>query len=440
VKNRDNLDEQLNQNGNGVAAATIARPMATYGKQFGDGSSIELIGGIYGGNPQLMLWDGSKETVGARVEHHGQLYKPAPINASVLQELILPTHSCPHGSTRDFLAETCKLIANFTGLPEKFTSLVGRVVLCSALVEALSAAPTLMIIGPDTARGNRLMELLRCLCRRALPLTGVTPAGFCSLASGVRFTYLISQSSLSDKLRKLLDDASSRDQKIPFRGGLLDLFGAQVIHSDPVFAGDSWPSRSIQIPMVPTEQELPTLDFDAQHRITNEFHAKLLSFRRANLGVAHKMQFDVSKFTPALRDRARSLAAATPDDSELQAEVFNLLQEEDAEIRADKLIDSSAIAGEAVLVAWHGSPGGIAYVADLAAIAEEMLRGRGEQSTIEPAVFGKLLKLLGFATERDAKGKKLHLTDAVRDRAQELVRDFGGPEVSADPIQVEKAS
>ena len=107
-------------------------------------------------------------------------------------------------------------------------------ILCSALVEALSVAPTLMIVGPDTARGNRLMELLRCLCWHALPLTGVTPAGFCSLASGVRFTYLISQSSLSDKLRKLLDDASSRDQKIPFRGGLLDLFGAQVIHSDPL--------------------------------------------------------------------------------------------------------------------------------------------------------------------------------------------------------------
>ncbi len=312
--------------------------------------------------------------------------------------------------------------------------------LCSALVEAVSVAPALEIVGPDTARGNRLMELLRCVCWHALPLTGVTPAGFCSLASGVRFTYLISQSLLSDKLRKLLDDASSRDQKIPFRGGLLDLFGAQVIHSDPAAAGDAWPSRSIQIPMIHTEQELPAFNFEARRRITNEFQAKLLSFRRTSLGVACKMDFDASRFTFALRDRARSLAAATPDDLELQAEVFNLLREEDAEIRAEKLIDRSAIAGEAVLVAWYGSPGGIAYVADLAATAEVMLRGRGEQSTIDPAAFGKQLKLLGFATERDAKGKKLHLTEAVRDRAQELVHDFGGPEGSEDPSQVGTAS
>jgi hypothetical protein len=132
----------------------------------------------------------------------------------------------------------------------------------------------------------------------------------CFFCVGQSRTYLISQSSLSDELRKLLDDASSRDQKIPFRGGLLDLFGAQVIHSDPVFARDSWPSRSIQIPMVPTEQELPAFDVDVRHRITDEYQAKLLSFRRANLGVARKMDLDVSKFAFALRDRARSLAAA----------------------------------------------------------------------------------------------------------------------------------
>jgi len=439
VKNGDNLDEQLKQNGNGVAAATIARPVATYGEQFADGSSIELIGGVHGENPQLMLWDRLKETIGATVEHHGQLYEPAPINTSVLQALIFPNRCCPHESTREFLAETCKLIANYAGLPEKFASLVGRVTLCSALAEAVSVAPTLEIVGPGIARGNRLMELLRCICWHALPLTGVTPAGLCSLASGARFTYLIGQETVSEKLRKLLDDASRRERKIPFRGRLLDLFGVQVIHSSSLLPGDSSPLRSIQIPTIPTEQELPPLDFDARHRITSEFQAKLLSFRRANLGVARKMQFDASKFTPALRDHARSLAAATPDDLELQAEVFDLLRAEDAEIRADKLIDPSAIAGEAVLVAWHGSPGGIAYVADLAAIAEEMLRRRGEESRIEPAALGKQLKFLGFATERDAKGKKLRLTQAVRDRAQQLVREFGGPEPS-NANQVKKES
>jgi hypothetical protein len=93
-----------------------------------------------------------------------------------------------------------------------------------------------------------------------------------------------------------------------------------------------------------------------------------------------------------------------------------------------------------VLVGWHGSPAGTVYVADLAVFAQEILRRRGEATTIEPAVFGKQLKLLGFVTERDAKGKKLRLTEAVRDRAQELVRDIGAPEGSDGPRQSERES
>ena len=317
------MGQQLKRNASGATVAAVA-PMATYGELFADGAMIELIAGVHNGNPALMLWDGAAETIGARVEHHGQLYEPAQIDGSVLRELTLPTQCCPHGGTRDLLAEICKLVTDLVGLDERSASLVGRIVLCSHLLEAIPVAPTIIVVGPDVERAKLLMTLLRCLCRHALPLTGVTPAGFCSLASGARFTYLISQSSLSDKLRKLLDDASSRDSKIPSRGGLLDLFGVQIIHSDPIFAGDSWPTRSIHIAMIPTEQALPAFDLDAEHKITNEFQAKLLSFRRTNLGVAHRLNFDASKFTFALRDLARSIAAATPDDLELQAEVFGL--------------------------------------------------------------------------------------------------------------------
>lgn len=418
----------------GVTAATIVRPIATSGEVFPDGSMIELIGRVHHGNLALMLWDGARETAGSRVEHSGRFYEPARFDGTVLRELTLPTHCCAHGTTRELLAETCSLLTTLAGLQEKSASLVGRIILCSALVDAVSVAPALMIVGPDTARGNRLVELLHCLCRHSLRLTGATPAGFCSLPSGVRFSYLISQSSISDKLRKLLDDASTCDRKIPSRGRLLDLFGVQVIQSDSVFVGDSWPPRSIQVSMIPKAQELPVFAPEEQLRITDEFQAKLLSFRRANLSVARKLQFDVSKFTPALRNLARSMAAATPDDTGLQTEVFELLRERDAEIRSEQWTAPNSVAIEAVLVTGQESPGGFIYVADLAAVAQEIMRRRGEEKAeINPAVFGKTLKVLGFTTEpRDAKGKKLILTDAVVSRARQLARAFDGPEVEDD--------
>ena len=423
-----------NEHTAGIAA--VGSPIATAGEVFADGAMIELIGDERSAHPQLMLWDGSKEIIGPVVEHDGKLYEPAEIGSSILQQLMLPTRCYPHGTTREFLTEICNLMTNLVGLDEKPASLAARIVLCSAIVEAVSVAPALLIAGPDTARASRLVSVLRCFCRHSVPLTSVTPASFCSLASGVRYTFLISQASVSDKLQKLLDDASSRDRKIPFRGRLLDLFGVQVIQSDSVLADDPWPLRSIPISMVPTETALRVFNQDAQRLIATEFQAKLLSFRRANLRAAQGLNFDASKFSFALRDLAHSLAAATPDDSELQADVFELLREEDAESRSARWIDLTVITVEAVLVAYLESPGETVYVSELSNIAQALSNGRGGVSTIDPGAFGKRLKLLGFVTEpRDAKGKKLRLTEAVQSRALQLARDLDlpGPEKLASP-------
>jgi hypothetical protein len=406
-----------------ATAPTISDPIATDGEVFLDGSMIEIIS-VQNGTPNLMLWDGVKEIVGPSVEHRGQIYEPAPIHSSVLQEFTLPTQCRPHGSTHEFLAHTCGLIANLAGIQEKSASLIARFVLSSALVEAAPVAPTLIIVGPDIARGNRLVSLLRCLCRHSVRLTGVTPAGFRSLANGPRFTYIIDQAIVSDKLWRLLDDASVRDRKVPFHGRLLDLYGAQVIHTNSVLAGDSWPLHSIQISMMPTGQILPVFDLDDERRVTEEFQSRLLSFRRTNLGAAFKLKFDTSQFTSALQNLAFSMAAATPDDIELQAEVFELLREEDEEVRAGRWIELSAVTLESLLVACHESAK-IVYVSDLARIAQEISWRRGEQAIVDPGAIGKRLKLLGFATERDAKGKKLRLTERVRCRAEQLAYNFG---------------
>jgi hypothetical protein len=411
-----------------AATAAVACPIATAGEVFADGATIELVGGVNPAHPQLMLWDGSTEITGPVVEYRGQQYGPATIEPSILQQLTLPTRCCPHGTTREFLTEICNLMTNLVGLDPKSASLAARIVLCSGIVDALPVAPALAITGPDTERANRLVSLLRCLCRHSLPLTGVTPAGFCSLASGVRFTFLISQAGVSEKLQKLLDDASCRDTKVPFRGRLLDLFGVQVIRSDSFLAADSRPLRSIEISMIPTEVVLPPFDQEAQNRIANEFQAKLLSFRRANLSAAQKLNFDASRLSPRLRDLARCLAAATPDDVESQAEVLELLRDEDAESRSARWTDLNVIAVEAVLVACRESPGEAVYVSELSNFARALLNGRGEDSTIDPGAFGKRLKLLGFVTARDAKGKKLRLTEAVHTRSLQLARTLDIPE------------
>jgi hypothetical protein len=427
------LGEKPKRNGNGATAAKFTRAIATTGEIFADGSTIELIGGAQSGNPRLLLWDGANETIGPLIEYGGARYEPTQFPGSLLREWTLPAQCHPHGTTRDLLAEICELVRNFAGLPERHASLVARFVLCSWLVEAVQVAPALVLVGPDTMRGNQLVTLLHCLCRHGLRMTGLTPAGLRSLPSGARFTLILCQRTISDMLERLLDNASHRDQKIPHRGGLLDLFGAQIIFAESIPFGEPFSLRSIQVPMIPGGAQLPVLDPDVQHRITADFQAKLLNFRRANLSAARNVRFDSSKFIFPLRELAHSIAVATPDDAGLQAEVFDLLREKDREIRDDKWIELSAVAVESILVACHESPEGVIYVGELAAIAQEILKARGEDSAIDPGAFGKRLKLLGFRTEpRDAKGIRIRLTEDVCRRARQLARDFGGPEVEDD--------
>jgi len=424
------LGQQLKRNGDGAKAATIQRLIGTYGEVFPDGCIVELIGGPQGGNPRLLLWDGAKETMGPLIEFGGVKYEAAQFPESLLRELKLPRQSRPHGTTRQLLVEICKLVEDFAGLPATSASLVGRFVLCSWLVEAVQVAPALVLVGPNLMKANQLVTLLHCLCRHGLRMTGLTPAGLRALPSGARFTFLISQPTISDRLEALLDDASHRDQKIPHRGGLLDLFGAQVIHTESIPAGDSLSYRSIVILMIPGGAQLPVLDPDFQHRITEDFQAKLLNFRRANLRLARNLQFDSSKFVLPLRSLAHAVVAATPDDAGLQAEVLDLLREKDDEILAERWTALRSIAIAALLVAGHDSPGEVVYVSELATIGQEVLKRRGDNSAIDPGAFGRQLKSLGFRTEpRDAKGIKLRMSEDVCRRAEQLARDFAVPQM-----------
>lgn len=421
------MGQQLKRNHSGAARDRIRRSVATYGEVFPDGG-IELISALRAGNPRLLLWDGANETIGQVVEYGGAKYESAQFPASLLRELKLPTQSRSHGTTRQLLAEICKLVEDLAGLPAALASLVARFVLCTWVVEALPVAPALVLIGPDLMRGNLLVTLLHCLCRHGLRMTDLTPAGLRSLPSGARFTVFISQPMISDKLGTLLDAASCRDQKILHRGGLLDLFGAQIIHAEAIPSGEFFSHRSIQIPMIPGGAPLPVFDPDVQHRITEEFQAKLLNFRCTNLSGACKLQFDSSRFAFSIRPLAGAIAVGTPDDAELRAEIVELLREKDDEILAERWTALRSVAIAALLVAGHDLPGAVVYVSELAVIAQEILQRRGGDGAMDPGAFGKQLKSLGFRTEpRDAKGVKLRMSEDVCRRAEQLARDFAVP-------------
>jgi hypothetical protein len=405
----------------------------TAGEVFPGGPIIELLAGAAGGDPRLLLWRGTGKTVeSSRVEHKEQQYRPVSIEGSIARELVLPGRLGTCGSTRELLHSLCALMKQLVALPDQLASVVGRFILGTWVIEAFPVAPALIVNGPDAVRGGQLMSLLHCLCKHGLRMTGVTPAGFFSLPTGLGFTLLLSQSTISHDLQRLLGDASCRDERIPRRGVLLNLYGAQAIHTESMLGGEAWMRRSVEVPMPLVGVEVPVLTKEKQHQIRGAFQPQLLAYRCENFAEACSVRFDASKLSNSLRPLARTLAAATPTDADLQAEVLDLLRDEDLEARSRKWIDLGTVLLESVLFHCAEAADAEVYVGDLARTVREILRHRGEEVEVDPGAIGKKLKMIGFRTEpRDSKGVRLHLSEQVRQQAQRLAHEFEIPEDEA---------
>jgi hypothetical protein len=413
-----------------VPSAVSDAPIPTFGEVFAGGAFVELVRAGASIHPRLLLRDGPQEMVGDVVEYRGQRYESQSIHRTILRELTLPAEVGTSGAVRELLADLVGLIDRFVRLPEKSMALVGRFILATWVVDALQTAPRMLIEGPDYARARQLMQLLHCCCRRAVPMSAVTPAGLCSLPSGMRLTLLLQQDAISSKLAALLKAASVRGNPILRAGQLRDLFGAQVVLCDAGFDQETWVASSIRVPCMPTSGRLPVLNAGQQQRIAEEFQAKLLGFRLSHYPAACATSFDTSKFAFPLQQLAMSLAAATPEDAELQAELHTLLQEENAEIEAANWVDPNTFIVEAILAHCREAKLQSVYVGEIAAMAGKILEGRGDLRRLDAGETGRRIKNLGFAAEpRDARGVKLRLTNEVCVRAHELAHQFDVPAV-----------
>ena len=413
-----------------VPSSVSEDPIPTFGGVFPDGAFLDLVRNGASMRPRLLLWDGREQIVDDDVEYRGQRYEPHAIHETFLRELKLPAQVGTSGPVREFLPEICKLIDRFVSLPEKSTALVGRFILATWLVDAMQTAPRMLIEGPDTARARQLMQLLHCCCRRAVPMSAVTPSGLCSLPSGMRLTLLLQQDVISPKLSALLNGAAVRGNPILRAGQLRDLFGAQVVLCDAGFGEGIWAMSSIRLPCTPTSGRLPVLDAEQQQRIAEEFQAKLLGFRLSHYPAACATSFNHFEVCLPLRQLAMSLAAATPDDADLQDELHALLEEENAEIEAANWVDPNTVIVEAILAHCREAKMQSVYIGEIAAMAGKILEGRGDLRRLDAGETGRRIKNLGFSAEpRDAKGVKLRLTNEVCVRAHELAHQFDVPAV-----------
>lgn len=390
------------------------------GEIFPDGAMIDLVSGSSGSNkPDLLLWNGRKATVGARVEYGGCTYEAPKLPPSLYHATRFPARRHDYGSARGLFAAITDLFRHHLDFPDRESRLLACFSISTWLGDCLPTAPTLAISGPEQELGIDCLRLLSCICRHPLILAEVTPGGFRSLPMQLPLTLLLSQQELKPNMQRLLRASSYRGLHLPAnRGSLVDLYGSKAILCGNDAAVDTLGGGAIRISAAPSQCQSSALDDWVQNAIANDFQPRLLMYRLQNSGKVREA-VDVSTFTFATRQLARTLAACFPEGSELARDAAQLLRPQDEEIRGQRSCDVNCAIVEILRGIIHDGKQREVGVDVLAKDVNALLRSRGEILEYRAEEIGWKLHGLNIPRHSSSSGRQVLLG---RDTSQSVHR------------------
>jgi hypothetical protein len=404
----------------------IDRCIISAGEIFADGAMIELIAGSSVPNkPDVLLWNGRKATVGARVKHGDCIYEAPELAPSLYRATRLPSQCGNYGSARILFAAITDLFRHHLDLPERESSLLACFSISTWLADRLPTAPNLAISGPNEEVGIDVLCLLSCVCRHPLMLAELTLGNFRSLPMHLSPTLLLDQQRLRPNLQRLLRVSSHRGLHMPGnRGSVVDLYGAKAIFCGNDAAVDTLSGGVMQISVAPSQLRSSPLDEHAQNEIANHFQPRLLMYRLKNSRKVHESRVDVSNFTFATRQLARTLAGCFPEDPELARDTVHLLQPQDEEIREQRFRDVNCAIVEILWGMIHGGKQREARVGELAKDANALLRSRGEILEYNAEEVGWKLHDLNIPRHTNSSGRQVLLGRETSQRMHRLARAY----------------
>jgi hypothetical protein len=423
-----------------VALNTTAKPNAKSGSNatnrciisageiFADGAMIDLVSGSSGLNkPDLLLWHGSKSTVGPRVKHGGCIYEAPELPPSLYRATRFPSRCHDYGSARGLFDLINDLFKHHLDLPERESSLLACFSISTWLADRLRSAPSLTISGPDQELGIDVLRLLSCVCRHPLMLAEVTPGGFRSLPMQLSLTLLLNQQGLKSNMQQLFRASSYRGLHLPGnRGSVVDLYGPKAIFCGNDAAVDALGAGVIHISAAPSQLQSRTLDERVQNKIANAFQPRLLMYRLKNSGKVLE-SVDVSKFTFAMRPLARTLAACFPEDSELARDTVQLLRPQDEEVRGQRSCDVNCAIVEILRGIIDDRKQKAVRVNELAKFVNALLRSRGETLIYSAEEIGWKLRGLNIPRHPSSSGRQVLLRQDTRQSVHRLAQAYDLP-------------
>jgi hypothetical protein len=412
---------------NSVFGNPESKAVETFGEVFSDGIFVEAVHDpVDRGLLRFMVWNGARAVTETSFDHDGRTYRPKQIDPTIARELNLPTEFMRGESVSRLVADLRTLVHKYSGLPDVYAGLVTRFVLSTWTPEAFPAAPIIHLLGPESFEATQLLHLLRCLCRRAVAVTGVTAANLCSLPLEFGLTLVIAQRDVEDPLENFFITSRRRGWTIPRSGRLVPAFCPKVLHCPSYYGTAS--IGAVSVPVEPAEGLLPVLDFEAQAQVSAEFQPRLLGFRFGQLANVINSDFDCRNANLDVRESVNAFVAVTPGCPELHAEVLQLISDQEEEARDTHWTDPTIVLVETVLLSAHAPELAAPYVGKITDGLKTLLSARGMERDLKPNQVGRMLRNLGLKlAPRTSSGVKLIMDEAARRKIHDLAKSLNVP-------------
>jgi len=392
-----------------------------------DGRMVDLVSSIRQPSKiEFLIWREGDIQLTSHIENDGELLIVPRIDPTVVSALRLPTMARPCPEIGELFPLLMNQIGTYVELSTEYTFLVAAFVLTTWFADRLSVVPYLTICGPPDSGKTRLVRLLHCLCRRAIHVSGNVPAWFCRLVNQVRPTLLIDDANLGRDIQRFLRGGNSQGSRVLYNGSAFDNFGPKVIASRVPLDDAALVSCSINIVMTPSDREVPSLDRDAEEKLSLALQPILETFRLLHyVKVAASQYPGFLKFPPGLRDNARALAAAMLGNEELEERLAGALESQIHSMQFDRFGEPEWVLMLALYGLCHVANGDL-YVHTLTKETKRILRENGDNLFYSPKKVGHILnKSLGFTTRRRGAGYRFELTLAIRRKIHSLAKTMG---------------
>jgi len=409
------------------AATEAGTPIVeTYGEVFPDGSMIELVASATN-ELSLAFFDGKSIRIDTQFEHAGRIYRVQELPPGILQATRLPREVVGFGTIRQLFTELRDAFEKYLGFSCALAEASTFWVLTTWFCDYLSNPPILWVQGADVDLATSFFQLLHCLCRRPLRLTGITRAGFLSLPFDFHLVLLVNQPGLSVRLQDLMYESNSRGAVVFGNGGrAVDATSSKAIFLGMVGTAPPPSAGNFHIALFPADHELPVLDDRLLNAIADYFQPRLLQYRLDHAKEVRESQFVVPD-SLRTRELARTLAGCIQGDSDLALQAVPVARSQDEMVNRCNL-DCAIIA-----VLWprlHSSdmtapPAEMKIGAELTADVNTYLLSCGESRQYSREAVGKRVAKFELSRRDTNSGTLLLLDRQTSRRIHALARGYG---------------